>query len=141
MGSLTWGLLSTGDSGSQGTPLPTGQIVVALVGLLPAGLFARALYQRNDLPASIDPTVAALPRLRGNVRAVNVPAETSSIKGEAATRVIISAMLEETQSGWRVKIEGYEVLELGLGAGVRLIVWSNDGNGRPPRSPSGDSSD
>ena len=48
---ITNGVLSTGDAGSHGTPLLTGQLVVAIAGLVPAALFARALYLRDDRQA------------------------------------------------------------------------------------------
>jgi hypothetical protein len=41
-------LLSSGESGSHGTPLLTAQLVVALAGLIPAGLFARALNRHDE---------------------------------------------------------------------------------------------
>jgi hypothetical protein len=48
---ITNALLSTGDVGSHETPLLIWQLMVALVGLLPAGLFVWALYRRGDRQA------------------------------------------------------------------------------------------
>jgi hypothetical protein len=39
-------------------------------------------------------------------------------------------MLEETKDGWRVGIEGFELLEIGLSGQVTLTAWSNDGKGQ-----------
>ncbi len=39
-------------------------------------------------------------------------------------------MLKEAKDGWRVGIEGFELLEIGLSGQVSLIAWSNDGKGR-----------
>jgi hypothetical protein len=50
---LTNGLLSTGDSGSHETPLLIWQLIVALVGLVPAGLFTWALCTRRDHQARL----------------------------------------------------------------------------------------
>jgi hypothetical protein len=50
---LTNGLLSTGDVGSHETPLLIWQLVVALVGLVPAGLFTWALCTRRDRQARL----------------------------------------------------------------------------------------
>jgi hypothetical protein len=48
---VTNGLLSTGEVGSHETPLLIWQLIVALVGLLPAGWFVWALYRRSDRQA------------------------------------------------------------------------------------------
>lgn len=48
---ITNGLLSTGDVGSHETPLLIWQLIVALVGLVPAGLFVWALSRRSDRQA------------------------------------------------------------------------------------------
>jgi hypothetical protein len=50
---LSNGLLSTGDAGSHETPLLIWQLIVALVGLLPAGLFTWALCTRRDRQARL----------------------------------------------------------------------------------------
>lgn len=47
------GILSTGESNSHQTPLLVAQLIVAVVGLLRASLFARALVRRRDLQALI----------------------------------------------------------------------------------------
>ena len=48
---ITNGLLSTGDAGRHETPLLIWQLIVALVGLVPAGLFVWALSRRSDRKA------------------------------------------------------------------------------------------
>jgi hypothetical protein len=45
-------VLSTEEVGSHGTPLLTAQLAVALIGLIPTGLFAWAL-RRNDPKAVV----------------------------------------------------------------------------------------
>jgi hypothetical protein len=50
---VTDAVLSTSEPGSHGTPLLTGQLIVAIVGLLPAGLLAPALDRRDDLQAVV----------------------------------------------------------------------------------------
>lgn len=49
----TNGILSTEESYSHETTLLIAQLAVAAVGLLPAGLFARALIRRNDSQAVV----------------------------------------------------------------------------------------
>lgn len=49
----TNGVLSTEESGSHETPLLIAQAIVGLVGLLPVGLFARALVRRRDFQAVV----------------------------------------------------------------------------------------
>lgn len=48
---ITNGLLSTDEAGSHEAPLLVEQLIVAIVGLLPAGLFSRAIYRHHDLQA------------------------------------------------------------------------------------------
>lgn len=49
----TNGILSTGESGSHESTLLIVQLIVGVVGLVPAGLFARALVRRSDLHAVV----------------------------------------------------------------------------------------
>jgi hypothetical protein len=44
---------STDEAGSHQTPLLVTQLIIAVVGLIPAGLFARALVRRKDLQAVV----------------------------------------------------------------------------------------
>ena len=44
---------STDEAGSHQTPLLIAQLIVAVVGLLPAGLFARAIVRRKDSQAIV----------------------------------------------------------------------------------------
>ena len=44
---------STNEAGSHQTSLLVTQLIIAVVGLLPAGLFARALVRRKDLQAVV----------------------------------------------------------------------------------------
>ena len=44
---------STNEAGSHQAPLLLTQLIIAAVGLLPAGLFARALVRRKDVQAVV----------------------------------------------------------------------------------------
>jgi hypothetical protein len=50
---LTNGLLSTGDSGSHETPLLIWQLIIAITGLLPAGLFTWTVCTWRDRQARL----------------------------------------------------------------------------------------
>jgi hypothetical protein len=60
---LANGLMSSGDAGSHETPLLIAQLVIAITGLLPAGLFARALVRRLDFQAVVWLVISVLVNL------------------------------------------------------------------------------